>query len=880
MVHYALNDQCTKLLLSESRRLLKESETNDLRVMIPDDCAAPEIKEIFDNLSKAIQNQQHRLLYDIMKYKLANHALQIGLWDMDVVDGDPINPGNVFTWSEEFRWMLGFTDENDFPNRLNSWSDRLHPEDQQRTLDAFARHITDRSGKSPYDLEYRLKLKNGEYRYFHALGNTMRDANGKPIRVAGMLQDIHDEKMHNEIVSHANELNALQLTKLNLVMLAAKIALWDMEVVNEDPVNPANIFTWSDEFRHMVGYSDQNDFPDLLGSWSNLLHPDDKDRTLDCFLRHLLDKTGQTPYDLEYRLLKKNGEYGYFHAYGETVRDASGCAIRVAGALKDITEEKKAEAEMARMIEQRAAAEAANQAKSSFLSKMSHEIRTPMNAIIGMAKIADTTADLGKLKYCLSTIEASSTHLLGIINDVLDMSKIEAGKLEIDSSPMNVEKMLMKICNLIVDKTEQKSQKLNIMLGKNMEMHYIGDELRLSQVVTNLLSNAVKFTPEKGEITLKVDAAQEVGNDSVLRFSVADTGIGMTKEQIGKMFHSFEQADGSISRRFGGTGLGLAISKNIVEKMGGRIWVESEPDHGSTFIFEVRLECSPQQNTTMIFDGICPSDLRVLIVDGDEELRAYFQSITERFGIHTEEADSGKKAIYLVDLAKELKKPYDVIFLDYDMPDMNGVEVVSNLNAKIDKNTVIIMTSFLTWHRIEAAAKNVGVSRFIAKPLFPSAVLDAINEIIGKTVKNLGMKTEYSRETPDFSGVHLLLAEDVEINREIFIALLENTKIHIDTAENGLVAVQKFKDHADWYDMIIMDVQMPEMDGYEATRAIRSMEFPKAKTIPIIAMTANVFKEDIESCIKSGMNDHLSKPIDENAVIEKINRYLHMPVLY
>jgi len=222
---------------------------------------------------------------------------------------------------------------------------------------------------------------------------------------------------------------------------------------------------------------------------------DNKDRTLDCFLRHLLDKTGQTPYDLEYRLLKKNGEYGYFHAYGETVRDASGCAIRVAGALKDITEEKKAEAEMARMIEQRAAAEAASQAKSSFLSKMSHEMRTPMNAIIGMAKIADTTADLGKLKYCLSTIEASSTHLLGIINDVLDMSKIEAGKLEIDSSPMNVEKMLMKICNLIVDKTEQKSQKLNIMLGKNMEMHYIGDELRLSQIVTNLLSNAVKFTP-------------------------------------------------------------------------------------------------------------------------------------------------------------------------------------------------------------------------------------------------------------------------------------------------------------------------------------------------------------------------------------------------
>ena len=870
-----LHYQGIESLLSESRRLLGESEAKDLYVVVPDAVSAPEIKEIFENLSKVIQNQQHRLQYEIMKYKLANHALQTGLWDMDVVAGDPVNPDNVFIWSDEFRRMLGFVNENDFPNRLNSWSDRLHPEDKQRTLDAFSRHLMDYSGKTPYNLEYRLKLKNGEYRYFQALGDTMRSPDGKPLRVAGMLRDIHDEKMHIEIITHANELNALQLTKLNLVIQAAKISLWDMEVVNDDPVSPANVFNWSDEFRHMLGYSDQNDFPDLLGSWSNLLHPDDKDRTLECFSSHLLDKTGKTPYNVEYRLLKKNGEYGDFHAYGETIRDANGCAIRVAGALKDITEEKKAEIEMTRAIRQRAEAQAASKTKSDFLSRMSHEMRTPMNAIIGMTKIADMTDDIGKLKYCLSTIEASSTHLLGIINDVLDMSKIEAGKLELDHALMNVEKMLMKICNLIIDKTEQKSQKLDIVLGKNMGMRYIGDELRLSQVIANLMSNAVKFTPERGKITLTVDETRKDGNDRVLRFTVSDTGIGMTEEQKGRLFQSFQQADGSISRRFGGTGLGLAISKNIVEKMGGSIWVDSKPGSGTCFTFEVKLEHSDQQDTTVIFDGIRPADLKVLVVDGDDETRAHFKSITDSFGIFTEEADTGRIAIYLTDMAKETGKPYDVIFLDYDMPDMDGIELARDISAKIDKNTVIIMTTFLTWNKIENEAKNVGVSRFIPKPIFPSSILDAINEVIGKTVKSLNMKTDQEKELPDFSNVHLLLAEDVDINREIFIALLENTKINIDTAENGLVTVQKFKDDPDKYDFIIMDVQMPEMDGHEATEAIRALDIPKAKTIPIIAMTANVFKEDIDRCIESGMNDHLAKPINENEVIKKISFYLN-----
>ena len=527
-----------------------------------------------------------------------------------------------------------------------------------------------------------------------------------------------------------------------------------------------------------------------------------------------------------------------------------------------------------KLIELKNLAESASKAKSDFLSRMSHEIRTPMNAIIGMTKIADNTSDINKLRYCLSTIGTSSAQLLGLINDILDMSKIEAGKFEIEIAPMNIEKTLMKVCNLIVDKTEQKSQKLVVNLGKNMRMHYLGDELRISQVITNLLSNAVKFTPEKGTITMTVAETQSENDYSILRFTISDTGIGITEEQIDKLFVSFEQADGSISRRFGGTGLGLAISKSIIEKMNGRIWVESETNKGSVFTFEIKLERSPRQSETVIFDGITPSDLKLLIVDGDEDIRRHFLDVVGNFGTHADEAESGTRAIHLVKTAREAQKPYDVVFLDYNLPDMDGIETANKLGEMIDKNTVIVMTSFLEWNKIEKLADGVGVHRFISKPLFPSSILDAINEIVGNTIKNLKIETVMEEKAPDFSDATLLLAEDVEINREIFIALLEDTNINIDVAENGRIAVNKFKENPDRYNIIIMDVQMPEMDGCEATRMIRALDIPKAKQIPIIAMTANAFKEDVAMCISCGMNDHLAKPIDVEAVTRKLLFYL------
>ena len=514
--------------------------------------------------------------------------------------------------------------------------------------------------------------------------------------------------------------------------------------------------------------------------------------------------------------------------------------------------------------------EQANSAKSDFISKMSHEMRTPMNAIIGMAQIAAKTDDVEKLKYCLNNIEISSTHLLGLINDVLDMSKIEAGKFELENVPLNIEEMLIKVCNLINERIEQKSINFRVTLGKGMRVNYVGDEFRLSQVITNLISNSVKFTPEGGKIELTAQEVRGEDDYGILRFSVKDSGIGMTDDQVGRLFKPFEQANSSTARQFGGTGLGLVISKNIVEKMDGRIWAESEYGEGSEFIFEVRLERQAQQNGSVTASTM---DIDVLIADSDRQSREYFKDIIDYFGIKADVAPSGEKAIEFVKAATATQKKYNIIFIDCSLLDNDSIETLENIKNEADKNTeIIIVTSFLKWDSIiKKKASLIGAKRFISKPLFPSTIMNSINEVIGTTTQHF--KSEKTKDLPDFSDIMLLFVEDVEINREIFITLLESTKVKMDIAENGLIAVQKFKENPDKYDMIIMDIQMPIMDGYEATRTIRSLDSERAKNIPIIAMTANVFKEDIEKCLENGMNDHLAKPIDIAAVTQKIELY-------
>jgi PAS domain S-box-containing protein len=522
----------------------------------------------------------------------------------------------------------------------------------------------------------------------------------------------------------------------------------------------------------------------------------------------------------------------------------------------------------------------ASKAKGEFLSNMSHEMRTPLNAIIGMTAIGKNAADTEHKDYALDKIDDASTHLLGVINDVLDMSKIEANMLELSPEEFVFEKMLQKVVSVVNFRVDEKKQKFRVNIDHAIPRTLIGDDQRLAQVITNLLGNAIKFTPEEGTITLDAHLLEEKNDLCTIKIAVVDTGIGISPEQQARLFRSFQQAETSTTRKFGGTGLGLAISKSIVELMDGRIWIESEPEKGSTFVFTIRVKRGKDKTQGLLTPDLNIGNVRIMVIDDDPDIREYISVIVKRAGALCDTANSGEEALRLV----EQNGPYNIYFVDWKMPGLDGITLTAELKKKapFSRNSVAIMISAIEWNAIEGEAKKAGVDKFMSKPLFPSSIMDTISECLG--INQTPVDESPSEPTDSFTGRCILLVEDVEINREIVLTLLEPTHLEIDCAENGIEAVRKFTETPRKYDAIFMDVQMPEMDGYEATRRIRAIEAEmKAQTgyngdlhrqIPIIAMTANVFREDIEKSLAAGMDDHIGKPLDFDIVMEKLRTYL------
>lgn len=538
----------------------------------------------------------------------------------------------------------------------------------------------------------------------------------------------------------------------------------------------------------------------------------------------------------------------------------------------DITDLKSTEVSLKNAM---LAAESASRAKSEFLSRMSHEMRTPMNAIIGMTNIARTAKDLAKKEYYLEKIDQASKHLLGVINDILDMSKIEANKFELYLHEFNLESMLMNIMNVVTFRAEEKKQNLVVHLAPALPSFIISDETRLSQVITNLLSNAIKFTPNHGTIVLTVSKQEEADNVSVLKIEVSDNGIGISEEQQARLFTSFEQADGSISRKYGGTGLGLVISKKIVNLMDGSICIESKLNEGAKFSFTIKVKNGTSQQQPVLSKQIDKASLRILAVDDSPETRDYFLHVMSAFGISCDVAASGQEALAMIQARQD--ESYNIIFVDWLMPGLNGIDLTKKIKQLTGPNTVVIMISVSDWSDIEKEATTAGISKFIAKPLFPSAIMNAINEIMGVAVKDPASQLQLQQY--DFTAFSLLVAEDVDVNREILASLLEDTGIAIDFAVDGTEALDRFAKHPDTYSLILMDVHMPKMDGYETVRNIRCLPVARARQIPIIAMTADVFREDIEKCLQAGMNDHIGKPIDPGELMTKLNKYLRPPAV-
>lgn len=526
--------------------------------------------------------------------------------------------------------------------------------------------------------------------------------------------------------------------------------------------------------------------------------------------------------------------------------------------LTDRTEEHRASLALQDAL---LSAQNANNAKRDFLSRMSHEIRTPMNAIIGMTTIAAASIqDRSRVEDCLEKISYSSKHLLMLINDVLDMSRIESNRMKLNREPFELYQFLNTFVSVVYPQAGSKGLEFSEKTT-NFPDHttYIGDSLRLNQILLNLVSNAIKFTPRGGKVSLEVIYLKSQGKISWLRFVVSDTGIGMDEDALARLYTPFEQADASIARKYGGTGLGMSITQNLVALMGGYIEVKSKPGEGTSFTVELPFEHSSVDLQTFSEEAL--EALNVLVVDDEQDICEHTALLLKKMKIQAQWVLSGREAVNRAVLAAEAGQGFDVCFIDWKMPEMDGIETARQIREKVGKDTPIIIISAYDWSEIEEEARSVGVNAFISKPLFQSSIY---NVIVGVTNGAFGMTESKSLIAGDsLQGKRLLLAEDNALNMEIAATLLEMNGAEVEGVENGEEAVSRFMEREPGYfDAILMDVQMPVMDGCEAARHIRTSGRDDGRNIPIIATTANAFAEDVSVVLAAGMDAHISKPID------------------
>ncbi|MDD3220238.1 MAG: response regulator [Lachnospiraceae bacterium] len=518
-------------------------------------------------------------------------------------------------------------------------------------------------------------------------------------------------------------------------------------------------------------------------------------------------------------------------------------------------------------------AKEASEAKGNFMSRMSHEIRTPLNAVIGYLTLAsDCLKDSIKVGDYVAKCQSAAKHLLNIINDVLDISAIESGKIKIASEQFDLKELLSTISLMFYNQAKEKGVNFQVEVRDLTAEIVIGDSLRLNQILMNLLSNAMKFTPKDGNIKLIVSQLQEADEQIRFRFEVSDTGIGMSKEFMSRIFSPFEQEKAETARKYGGSGLGLSITNNLITMMRGSISVESEEGKGTTFtvhlLFRKADSAMNKEKQQLDFRKV-----RALIVDDESRSCDYMKSLLKRCKVKCDVILSGEAAIRQIMKREGTDYEYDLCLIDWNMPGIDGIETARRIRQECNKNMPIIIASAYDTNEIRDAALAAGVNKVIAKPLFQSSMFDLLVDTFGKY--NPQAAIEEGQQPVDFHGVRVLLAEDNDMNREIAVSILEKSGLAVDVAVDGKEAYDKFvqsKKHT--YQVILMDVQMPVMDGYEATKAIRSSNHEQAKEIPILAMTANAFAEDVTAALDCGMNDHVAKPINYDKLYQLLVKYL------
>lgn len=926
---------------------------------------------------------------------LVNESIHSAPWNFECDEKGRIARAN---WSHAFRQILGYHDALDFPDQLDAWSELLHPEDKDRVMTLLFETAADKTNTTKFSVEYRLRLKNGQYQWFRASAEVIRRLDGTASRIAGIICNIEEEKQsrmqaqraaafHRAFTS-ANlceyyvdlEQNTFDTFKVEDSLMTAfeQSQTWDElvkffvdnYVVEQDKqkvtefydrayiteklkgletelCQECRIFLNGEKrwvrnvvMRGEIGDSNYamiflRDITESKAETARRMQMASANASMELLIQsmvRLLDRF--VVCDLEndrYQFYNLQGEMiyaptGTYHDFVEQVvakyktlesLDALGavispenirrnlqgendiykfeyCAldentykiasfiplewdgtklVKVLLASMDVSQEKKAEIESHKALKEAyRAAENASRAKTDFLSNMSHDIRTPMNAIVGLTAIAGANIEnQDKVVECLGKITKSSRHLLGLINEVLDMARIESGRMSLAEEDFSLPELVDNLLTLTNPAIDEHHHQLEVHVEHIEHEAVCGDSLRIQQVFVNLMSNAIKYTPDGGNITFtikeKPNGFSELG---CYEFSIADNGIGMTPEFQKIMFEPFSRADDHRTTKVQGTGLGMAITRNIVNLMNGDIQVESAPNKGTkiTVTVYLKLQKDEKEQEKELFD------LPVLVVDDDKTSCESTVETLREIGIAGEWVLTGKEAVERCAARHKTGRDYFAVILDWKMPEMDGIATARRIRECVGEDvTIIILTSF-EFGEIEEEARAAGVDAFMAKPLFRSRLTATLRQFTsGKKEKDARNYLEDFAKT-DYTGKRLLLVEDNDLNREIATEILGMTGVTVETAENGKIAVEKVAAAPEnWYRLVLMDIQMPVMNGYEATAAIRSLPGSRGK-VPIIAMTANAFAEDVQLAKNTGMNEHIAKPLDLNKLNDVLKQWL------